>query len=178
MHEKIDIKQIALILVSAVVFLIMLLSISKQIYTKKDSAFYTSSFFLKDSLVETIKDTTTYSKISAFISLDTVHYKKIRAIEILPIIKIDTSDTQINIVLSIDYNNKSVFWKTYQLQRQLHSVDKWQTLKITENFNKFIFNDKYIIKAYIWNLSKSKFYLKEMIIKFYEEPQEKWFITY
>jgi len=178
MFKEADIKQIALILVSAIIFLILLLSISKRLYVQNDSSFYTSGFFLKDSVVETIENNTKYSKINAIISLDTISYKQIKAIEVLPIIKTDTFDTQINVVLSIDYNNKSVFWKTYQLQRQIHSVGKWETLKITENFNEFLFNDKYTIKAYIWNLSESKFYLKEIIVKLYAEPQEKWFITY
>ena len=145
--------------------------LSTKLYQKEETAFNTSIFSLKDSLIDSINTNSEYSKITGLIKLDTISNKEIKSIKVLPTIKIDSSDTEILLVITINYKGKSVFWKSYKIQSQIKKLGEWETISQIQNFEDFYFNNEYIIKTYLWNNTKSKYFLKNISIKLYDEPQ-------
>ena len=171
MFKKIDIKQISIIIILAIVFMSIFFILTKKIYVKKDTAFYTTTFSLKNNKIDTIKQSTIYSSIKSIIKFDTLSFDTLKSIKILPLIKIDTTDTELFLIISIEYNNKSVFWKSYIIQSQIKKLNKWQQIEQIQNFNNFYFDKDYIMKIYFWNKSKSKFFIKNIGLKLYSKPQ-------
>ncbi len=172
MPEKTDIKQIVLILISAVVFMSVFFILTKKIYVKKDTAFYTTTFFYKKSKIDSVTYNCEYSHIKSEIKLDTISFDTLKSIVISPTVKLDTSDTELFLILSIDYNNKNVFWKSYRLQSQVFELNKWKKIKQIQNFDNFYFDKNYVVKTYFWNKTKSNFQIKNIELKLYSEPQE------
>ena len=172
MLKKTDIKQIALILVSAIVFMSVFLFLHHTLYYSQETAIFKNTFSLKNNLPDYLNSEKEFSKISSKIKFDTIPFQKIKSVKILPTIKTENADIEILLVISIEYEGKSVLWKSFKLQKQLQALNKWQVLEQVYNFNDFNFNKNYTFKAYIWNKSKSEFTLKNISVEFYDKKIE------
>ena len=172
MFKKTDIKQIVLILVSAIVFMSVFFMLVKQIYVEKDTAFYTTIFSLDDNIIDSITPNIEYSRIKSEFKLDTITFDTLKSIVISPTVKLDTSDTELFLILSVDYNNKNVFWKSYRIQNQVLKLNEFQKLEQIQNFDDFYFDKDYVVKTYFWNNTKSNFQIKDIELKLYSVPQK------
>lgn len=172
MFKKTDIKQVVLILVSALVFISVFFILTNRIYVEKNTAFYTAIFSLEENEIDSITSNIEYSRIKSELKLDTITFDTLKSIIIFPTVKLDTSDTELLLILSIEYNNKSVFWKSYEIQSQVFNLNKWQKLEQVQNFTDFYFDKDYVIKTYFWNKSKSHFQVKDIEIKLYSTEQK------
>lgn len=172
MNKKTDIKKIAVLLISAIVFMSVFFITNKQLYKPKESLVYSHNFALGNNLIDSINTNVVYSNIQASFKLDTVVFDSISSIKVLPTIKIRSANTELFLILTVEQNDSTIFWKSYKIQKQLKELNTWQLLEITENFRDIIFTEDFYIKTYFWNLSKSEFEIKDITIKLYNKHQE------
>ncbi len=171
MLKEVNSKFIITLTASAIVFMILFFIASNKIYTKNEDLVFSKTFTLKNNLVDTINANNEYSSINSFIKLDSIYTDKLESVKILSTVKTETKNIELLLVISVEHNNKSIFWKSYKLQNQIIDTGKWQEIEQIVDLNNKTFEEQYILKTYFWNKSKSSFLIKDISIESYNELQ-------
>ena len=171
--NKVEIKNNLILIATAVVFLLFSYLLYNLFYTSEETPIYSNTFRLENEEHESINSNIEFSKLKAELFFDTLINNEINFIRVKPEIKINNPNTEIQIVISIEYKGKNVYWKSYKLQNQIKAIDTWQELEFVQDIHDFKLIKEHKLKIYFWNSSKSSFLVKNILVEMFENEPDR-----
>ena len=171
--NKLEMKNNVKLFATALAFMLFSYLLYNLFYTSQETAFYSKIYTLDKNIPDSINANIEYSKLKAELNIDTLISYDIHSIKITPKIKINNPNTEIQLVFSVEYKGKTVFWEAHKLQNQVKEINTWQKLEVIQNIENFNFIKEHKIKIYFWNNSKSNFLVHNIFVEMLERKQEK-----
>ncbi len=79
-------------------------------------------------------------------------------------LKLDSNKSKIKLVVSIEKENKNLFWQSYDLSKNIFVSNKWRKFKLKAK----IPYKQGTLKIYLWNPEKEKFYIETLNLQVYK----------
>ncbi|MFA6923215.1 MAG: hypothetical protein WC223_03085 [Bacteroidales bacterium] len=83
-------------------------------------------------------------------------------------IKLENLTQKIGLVVSLDANNKNIFWIGHEINPLIKETNKWFKVEFEDKFPEFKPNETNV-GIYVWNNNKNIAFVDDIEIKFLEE---------